>query len=91
MTLEQLNSMTYEEFVGWIEYFKRRPVGWREDNRAAVIAMSMAGDKVKPEQLFHSLKTIKEDTSKQQNLLQKFAARFGHRFSERPELLDVTD
>jgi hypothetical protein len=72
--------------IGWSEYFRRRPIGWRADNRAAVIAMSFGGGKLKPEDLFSSLKTIREDTLSKENhsnIGQKFFDRFKNRFSEK--------
>lgn len=57
LTVQQLlHEMTYEELLGWIEYFDQRPIGWREDQRAAYIMMSFGGsDNVKPEKIFPSL------------------------------------
>jgi hypothetical protein len=90
LTLRELHELEYEELVGWSEYFRRRPIGWRADNRAAVIAMSFGGSKLKPEDLFSSLKTIQEDISASKNnssVSQKFFDRFKHRFTE-GELFD---
>jgi hypothetical protein len=68
-----------------MEYFRRRPYGWRDDNRAAIVSMSMGGGKVKPEDLFESLKTIKEESSKAQdkNVGEKFLDRFKGRLTEK--------
>ncbi len=51
---ELLNTMPYEEFLGWIDYFKQRPIGWREDNRT-FMTMRSFGVKIKPEDAFQSL------------------------------------
>ena len=49
--------MPYDEVQGWFAYFKERPPGWREDNRAALLARA-AGVEKRPEELFHSLKML---------------------------------
>jgi len=79
-----LNELDYEELLGWSEYFRRRPIGWREDNRSAVIAMSLGGSKIRPEDLFSSLRVIQQETSKDESssVGQKFFERFKHRFTE---------
>ena len=75
--------MEYEEYAGWAEYFRRRPPGWREDNRAAIIAMSFGGSNLKPEKLFHSLKVIKQESEPPaQNFAQQFISMFKHRMTE---------
>lgn len=58
MTVEELKSrMTYDEFLGWMDYFSRRPVGWREDDRTFKILQSW-GCKEKPYRIFPSLEPI---------------------------------
>ncbi len=54
--------MSYEEILGWFEYFKRRPLGWREDNRAAMIIMS-SGAKIKPDEIFPSLAALRKNSN----------------------------
>ena len=49
--------MTYEEFLLWMEYFKRRPIGWREDDRAMKFLQTQ-GVKAKPWKIFPSLDAI---------------------------------
>jgi hypothetical protein len=71
--------------LGWSEYFRRRPVGWREDNRAAIIAMSFGGSKLKPSDLFSSLKVIEDENKAVDNSTtvgQKFFERFKHKLTE---------
>lgn len=89
LTKAQLMELDYEELLGWSEYFRRRPVGWRDDNRAALIIMSsLGGGKAKPEDLFESLRILKEqaaistNTEDSSNFAQKFFERFSARFSE---------
>lgn len=52
----------------------------------------MAGDKVKPEDLFDSLKVIREQYNKQQgkdsNLSSRFVDRFKHLFTEKVDFLN---
>lgn len=52
-------DMPYTELLKWVSYFKRKPAGWREDHRAALIMRSQ-GVKAKPEEIFPSLKVIKD-------------------------------
>jgi len=54
-----LEEMPQSELAGWGRYFKRRPYGWREDQRTAML-LQVAGYKGKPEDLFASLKQLKE-------------------------------
>jgi hypothetical protein len=52
-----LHEMSYEELLGWHNYFERRPYGWRDDARAAKLLQAQ-GVKAKPEAIFPSLQTI---------------------------------
>lgn len=82
--LDDIKEMSYEEYAGWSEYFRRRPMGWREDNRSAIIAMAMGGSGLKPEKLFPSLKAIQDESRPKDNTFAKqFLARFAHRFTEK--------
>jgi len=49
--------MPYLELLKWVDYFKKRPIGWREDHRTYMI-MAAFGVKEKPEKLFRSLEII---------------------------------
>jgi hypothetical protein len=60
MPVYQLTSeMPYDELVNWLLYFKERPIGWRNDNRAYML-LAAQGVKQKPEALFNSLAQIKK-------------------------------
>jgi hypothetical protein len=77
-----MQELPYEEILGWYEYFDKRPYNWQDDNRAAVIALSMSGSsKVKPQDLFASLKTISNQNKP--NLAEQFFAKFGNRTTEK--------
>lgn len=52
-------EMPQEELMNWGEYFKRRPYGWREDQRVALLLQAQ-GYKGKPEHLFPTLKQLKD-------------------------------
>lgn len=52
-----LNEMPYEEFLSWISYFEKRPIGWREDLRTAHL-MRTFGDKRQPIEMFPSIKAV---------------------------------
>lgn len=49
--------MTYEELLGWHNYFERRPVGWQEDDRTMKLLQAQ-GVKEKPWSIFPSLDKI---------------------------------
>ncbi len=49
--------MPYEEFLGWMNYFERRPVGWRDDDRTMKL-LQVQGVKEKPWNVFHSLHAV---------------------------------
>lgn len=58
--------MPYEEFLGWCKYFKERPPGWADDQRTYML-LAAWGVKEKPENLFHSLKTLKQAQNQRVN------------------------
>lgn len=49
-----------QEVNGWLEYFARRPVGWRQDFNFSMILAAL-GSKAKPYEMFASLKAIERD------------------------------
>lgn len=49
--------MTYEELLGWFNYFEQRPIEWRADDRAAKL-IQVQGSEAKPWQIFTSLDAI---------------------------------
>ena len=51
-------EMPYEEFVTWFEYFRQRPIGWREDDRTYKLLQAQ-GVKAKPEEVFSSFASMK--------------------------------
>ena len=63
-------EMPYTELMQWCTYFKKRPVGWREDQRTYLQLQSM-GYKGKPEDLFVSLKQLKENIPAERKALPK--------------------
>ena len=63
-----LEEMPYTELKGWGTYFKKYPVGWREDRRAAVIAQSM-GAKFDTNFVFSTLAVIEATNSNNVALL----------------------
>ena len=54
-----LAEMPHEEILGWFNYLERRPVGYREDLRAAYL-LNAQGVKKKPEELFESIAAVKK-------------------------------
>lgn len=86
MSVVELMSLPYPELHGWIDYYSRYPIGWREDYRAYIIAASLAGsDKVKPEDLFQSLAKMKKNqsTEDEKSVQQKGILSFIERFAPR--------
>ena len=63
-------EMPQEELVKWVSYFKKRPVGWREDQRTFLMLQAQ-GYKGKPEDVFVSLKQIKENIPTETKALPK--------------------
>lgn len=51
--------MPYDELLGWINYFERRPVGWREDDRTYKL-MRVQGTEQKATEVFPSLVAVFE-------------------------------
>lgn len=49
--------MPYAELLGWYDYFERRPLGWREDDRTAKLLQAQ-GVKGSAWKLFPSLEPI---------------------------------
>ena len=60
ITLDKLYEMSSKEYMGWIEYFKQRPVGWQADHRAALLLQTTYQGKQKIDfsEYFPSLKSI---------------------------------
>lgn len=50
--------MPYDEYLKWINFFNKRPVGWREDRRTSML-MQAQGVKASAEEMFPSLKIMK--------------------------------
>jgi hypothetical protein len=59
-------NMDYEEFLGWQNYFERRPLGWREDDRTYKL-LSAQGVKAKAPTIFPSLDPIYNPPKKEEN------------------------
>jgi len=57
MTIDEISEMPHEALLGWLDYFERRPVGWREDYRTFLF-LKTQGFKGKPEEVFQSLRPI---------------------------------
>ena len=51
------NEISYEEFLGWCDYFERRPPGWRDDQRT-YMQLSAWGVKEKADKVFPSLAAL---------------------------------
>lgn len=62
--------MPYTELLKWCNYFKKRPIGWREDQRTFLMLQAQ-GFKGKPEDVFATLKQMKENTPAELSALPK--------------------
>ena len=62
----EIKSWPHNEVMGWVEYFQRRPVGWRDDHRASY-GLAAQGVKAKPHELFSSLHAIERDKEEAAN------------------------
>ena len=62
LTLDQLYEMSSKEYMGWIQYFKQRPFGWRDDHRTAILTQTtyQGKQKLNINELFPSLKVFSE-------------------------------
>ena len=59
------NEMPYTELLKWVAFFNSRPIGWREDQRTYLILRSF-GFKGSPEDVFASLRHMKQNDTKKQ-------------------------
>ena len=71
MTVQKLcDELSYEELAGWIRFFEKRPVGWREDDRMFKLINTVQGlvtkSKNKPWDVFPSLYPIYHNVKKQE-------------------------
>ena len=62
--------MPQTELLKWGQYFSKRPIGWREDQRTYML-LSAQGYKGKPEDLFPTLKQLKEGIPAEEKALPK--------------------
>lgn len=62
--------MPYDELLAWTQFFRKRPIGWREDQRT-FLQLQAAGYKGKAEDLFVSLKLLKEGIPTEEKALPK--------------------
>lgn len=58
-TIAEIRDMPYTDLQGWIEYFKRRPPGWREDDRIVKL-LQIQGFKGRGEEVFNSLAQMRK-------------------------------
>jgi len=79
-----MEEMSSAEVEGWFEYFKHRPYGWQEDQRAALI-MNALGVKKKPHELFDSIRAVRDHQKKSEpapNAAVAFMRKFGDKFPQ---------
>lgn len=56
------NEMPYDEYITWLAFFEKKPIGWKEDLRTAYI-MNALGDKRKPNDIFPGLTALYKKSS----------------------------
>ena len=57
---ELREDIPFRELQGWFDYLERRPAGWRDDQRTAML-LSAQGVKEKPTSIFPSLAALKKE------------------------------
>lgn len=57
---KMLKDMPHSEYIKWLAYFKQRPVGWREDQRA-YLNLAAQGVKEPQEKIFPTLKALADN------------------------------
>lgn len=57
--------MPYDEYLKWVTFFSKRPIGWREDRRTAML-MRAQGVKASEEEIFPSLRLMRAAEEKEQ-------------------------
>jgi len=70
--VHEVMSLPHDEFLKWLDYFEKRPLGWQEDNRFMKILQAI-GIKAKPEEVFVSLAKLKEANKRDSGPLPGFA------------------
>lgn len=55
-----MNEMPYDELKKWALFFRRRPVGWREDQRTFML-MKMWGFKGNAADIFPAIRLMNEE------------------------------
>ena len=65
-----LNEMPQEELMKWGDYFRKRPYGWREDQRTFML-LSAQGYKGSAEELFPTLRQLKDNIPAEKKSLPK--------------------
>lgn len=58
-----LEEMPYEEFLNWLSFFNKKPVGWEDDLRTYKVLQAL-GVKAKPETIFSTIRQIKSQEDK---------------------------
>ncbi len=77
ITMDELYSMSSSEYMGWIEYFNKRPKGWAEDHRTALLLQTTyQGSKpINFKEYFPSLKSLHEDNENKVNKAKAFLSQ----------------
>lgn len=58
----EVYDMPYLEYLGWLDYFDRRPIGWREDDRTHKLLQAQ-GVTAKGHEVFESLARLHNQTA----------------------------
>lgn len=57
-------EMPYDEFLGWLNFLERRPIGWREDLRTHKL-LQVQGVKESADKVFPTIAQMKEHEEKE--------------------------
>jgi hypothetical protein len=60
ITMDELYNMSSKEYMGWVEYFNKRPAGWQDDHRTALLLQTtyQGSKKVNFSEYFPSLSIV---------------------------------
>lgn len=74
ITMDELYNMSSKEYMGWVEYFNKRPNGWQEDHRTALLLQTtyQGSKKVDFTEYFPSLKIIHKTNEHKVNKAKNF-------------------
>jgi len=65
------HEMSFEEFLKWQEYFKARPIDWRDDDRTMKFLQTQ-GVKARPREIFQSIASLEDYENSRKSIFANF-------------------